>query len=403
MSQPAKKKQKLCPRLWHHCDDSVLGLILQFIGFRGAHTLMVVSKAGHEQIKASLALNWSLPYHFPRTSAQLHLKKVVTYVGLKWLNLYACKQVDNLGFLCSLQYTLTVLSLSNCTNIPGSEFIELGCLARLKSLDLSHTAINCTSGLVACVALTDLNTSWCNSLEPYQFLELGTLTSLRDLNVSFCVGFDDSVVAGLPWNQLIKLDLTGIELQSAIKLDAERCSSLRSLHLRGVNKICSLSYLYGAKNLTDINLFCCDTVTDELVMDMCRSGVQLTHLNLCRCPLTDKCLDDVFGQPLVVLDLSYCVNLTDAGFSKVMHHKTLQKLNVSECSNMTDETVRRLATVPNLTNVNLSYCYQITNDGLSQMSTLPLHRVKVYQCKKINFEKATGELKMMIERNIFRQ
>lgn len=123
-----------------------------------------------------------------------------------------------------------------------------------------------------------------------------------------------------------------------------------------------LKHIAKLSNLTSLDLSLCINITDAGLFYL--KDMHLKHLNLNFCRLiTDKGLSNLKDLPLEGLVLNTCTQLTDTGF-KYLKGLPLKKLGLS-CCNVTISTLEILKTFK-LEMLNLNLCRDLTKEALEK-------------------------------------
>ena len=206
------------------------------------------------------------------------------------------------------------LSISNCKQLTRSPPLEH--LTRLRKLFLRHCAFvddALLQQLAACRnSLEDLDLHGCKGVTESGFALLKHHTALQGLDLSF-TGITDAGAAHLETlTELVALELAGCNqlTPSFVGSWLSRLPNLEVLMLKGC-KVGDAELVVVAenlKNLTKLNLRCCDDITDD--------GLSLL-INL---------------EWLAEIDLGHCTRLTEDGMLEVcLRAPSLSKLVLCGC------------------------------------------------------------------------
>ena len=169
--------------------------------------------------------------------------------------------------------------------------------------------------------------------------------------------------------------LRNLDLQNARALDCgdfehlAQLSQLQTLNLRGQRLVSPAQLQRLASSLpalTTIDLGCCDSMTDEALLQLGKMN-GLTSLRLADTDgVTDSGLRHLSGLlSLTDLDLTGCSDVTDTGIGHLTGLDQLLTVSLKCCDHVTDVGVSILsAACPRLTNLNLGCC-QVSDEGLS--------------------------------------
>ncbi len=225
--------------------------------------------------------------------------------------------------------------------------------------------------------------------------------SLVSVDLSGCYNLTESVMEGaiqgdLPNLRCLDLGLCKDVGDGTLGRIGTYCSNLRSLSLEGNTRVTNaglLLLIWGAKELTSLNLKSCRNITDNginviaLQSDGSPFGSKLEHLGLQDCRLTDKSLAYIsLGMPsLRRINLSTISGVTDTGLKSLAQMPRLEELNLRNCDNVTDLGLAYLAddgVDSRLKVLDLSFCSSITDSGLAHVANglKELERLSICSC-----------------------
>lgn len=271
---------------------------------------------------------------------------------LRHLNLRGCAQLGSNDLFCLATRTtnLVTLSLEGCPILDSSSLASL--LSRnpnLRTLDVSGlkamTDEVASELAIYCTNLEVLDIGWCGNLSGVGLLDI----------VSFCT------------------KLKQIRLCESSALHGQKSQQIMlGLHALEGLKVLVLS---GCRDLTDdmLRFYLRGPLTDPLEQSELRK-LPLRQINLSRIPhLTDATLRNLAGvvPHLQRLELAGSANgaaFTNAGFAALFPHvPKLTHLDLEDNHLITDATLQLLASLPmakTLLHLQLSYCLEITDAGL---------------------------------------
>ncbi|MDR3108997.1 MAG: leucine-rich repeat domain-containing protein [Planctomycetaceae bacterium] len=119
--------------------------------------------------------------------------------------------------------------------------------------------------------------------------------------------------------------------------------------------------LSGCVNITDAGL--------EALKNKNAAGLLELDLDGCR-KVTDKGLEHIKGlKKLRDLDLSRCGQITDAGLIHLKGLTKLRDLDLSRCEQITDAGLIHLKGLPELREIDIAGCSKITDAGIQDLKT----------------------------------
>ena len=128
-----------------------------------------------------------------------------------------------------------------------------------------------------------------------------------------------------------------------------------------------------------------EDITDPELLDIIKRFPNITEIDLCCCnALTDAGLAHLRELPLTSLDLRWCDQITDEGLAHLRELRSLTSLYLSgSLRQITDAGLAHLRGLP-LTSLNLSGCRKISDAGLAHLRELPLTSLSLFGCRKIS-------------------
>ena len=271
---------------------------------------------------------------------------------LRHLNLRGCAQLGSNDLFCLATRTtnLITLSLEGCPILDSSSLASLlsrnTCLRTLDVSGLKAMTDEVASELaIYCTNLEVLDVGWCSNLSGVGLLDI----------VSFCT------------------KLKQIRLSESGALHGQKSQEIMlALHALEELKVLVLS---GCRDITDdmLRFYLRGPLTDPKEQSELRK-LPIRQLNLSRLPLlTDATLRNLAGVApnLQRLELAGSANgaaFTNAGFAALFPHiPRLTHLDLEDNHLITDASLQLLASLPmakSLIHLQLSYCLEITDAGL---------------------------------------
>jgi F-box and leucine-rich repeat protein 2/20 len=280
---------------------------------------------------------------------------------LRHLNLRGCAQLrgTDMFALATRTTNLVSLSLEGCPILDSMSLESLLCRnPSLRTLDLSGLKAmtdNVAYGIAThCTALERLDLGWCANLSYVGLLDI----------ISFCKGLkrlrlcESRAFAG---PQIRELMMTLHYLQNLESLVLSGCRDITDATLR--------IFLRGSQDLAG---------ADEPIRIL-----PLRHINLCRiAQVSDATLRNLAGvvPHLKKLELAGSANgatYTNAGFAALLPQiPKLTHLDLEDNHLITDATLNLLTSLPiakSLVHLQLSYCLEITDAGIIRILQHCIH------------------------------
>ncbi|XP_067915350.1 F-box and leucine-rich repeat protein 13 [Heterodontus francisci] len=307
------------------------------------------------------------------------------------------------------------LNLRGCSNIGWATFKGISDCRNLQDLNLTECA-NLTDEFVSmvvemCTSLLYLNLA-------YTAISDGTLRSLSKfglnlqyLSLAYSKKFTNKglnyLATGKGCHKLVYLDISGCTQISVrgFKSFGICCHEIEHLIINNMATLTNscitamVSYYY---NITTISLLASphisDTAIKALVLGKRLTKVKiegnkhisdtsfkifsktcpnLNHIYVTDCPrITDNSLKSISTlKHVIVLNISDCVSITDAGvrfFLDGPSASKLRELNLSNCIYITDLSLMKIAQrCQSLTHLRLRYCERLTDSGMEWLGNLP--------------------------------
>ncbi|XP_015259673.1 PREDICTED: LOW QUALITY PROTEIN: F-box/LRR-repeat protein 13, partial [Cyprinodon variegatus] len=176
-------------------------------------------------------------------------------------------------------------------------------------------------------------------LKIFQYLGIRGLLSCAEV----CCAWKSVIQSGVLWSQINlsveKYWITDSEVQ---KILLGYRPFVTHLNLRGCTSLnwSSLKYISECRNLQELNMSECLTISDIMIHRISEGCGCLLYLNLSSTLVTNLSLEAIFRNcpNLQYLSLAYCRRFTDEGFLYLSTGKgapNLIHLNLSECTQMT--------------------------------------------------------------------
>ena len=272
---------------------------------------------------------------------------------VRHLNLRGCAQLGSNDILCLATRTtnLVSLSLEGCPIYDSSSLSSL--LSRnphLKSLDVSGlrsmTDEVASELAISCSNLEVLDLGWCSSLSGVGLLDI----------VSFCT------------------QIKHLRLSESSAFNCHKANEIM-LALHGLNHL-QVLVLSGCRDVTDemLRFYLRGTQPDNQDDEDQVRKLPILHLNLSRIPhISDPTLRNMAGATPHLLRLELAgstsgTTFTNAGFSALLPNiPNLTHLDLEDNHLITDATLQFLASLPiakSLVHLQLSYCLELTDAGL---------------------------------------
>jgi uncharacterized protein YjbI with pentapeptide repeats len=161
--------------------------------------------------------------------------------------------------------------------------------------------------------------------------------------------------------------LTYLNVTNCSKLNTWYLSRLLHIHKNNINSELSTIIVSGCVELNDIffedfgqlpllhlDIRNCTKITDTGIQYLSKPNIQITHLDISGCNITDVGLQYIARMPLTYLDMSRCDKITDNGVWECFKLKSkLTHLNIQGCNNVTGynnitdkRTLQVLGTMP---------------------------------------------------------
>jgi hypothetical protein len=275
---------------------------------------------------------------------------------------------------------LTNLTLSRCELLDDEAMGHVGALTGLKKLHLQGGELLTAAGVAELRSLedlTDLSFDSCYRLSNSAILELKPHTTLRNLALRGSRHLSDSGLAPLAaLVNLESLDLsdnpsidgTGLAeaLRPLAKLSTLKLSNCRRLFQSGEN------FMSAVPNVTDLDISCCDLVSDSSVAALRSCLPRLSTINLGGCHnFRNRALASLaYLESLTSLNLEGSNALRDNGLALIQSFPKLTHLNISSCKNISDVGLACLASQTNLRDLRLDNCNNISDPGVATLSNL---------------------------------
>ena len=167
-------------------------------------------------------------------------------------------------------------------------------------------------------------------------------------------------------------------------------------------------------SLTELNLSMCKKITDQSIVKISKSAINLQILDLGGCAsISNKSLEFIHSNLHLLkhLNLRSCRNITDSGIAKLCGQvpssldiegypsqqavndnedsgfPSLEFLGLQDCQKLTDDALKYVSLgLRRLKSINLSFCASFTEFGLKSLSTMAtsLKEVNLRSCDNIS-------------------
>jgi F-box/leucine-rich repeat protein 14 len=214
------------------------------------------------------------------------------------------------------------------------------------------------------------------------------ITNLEQLNLSGCYNVTDTGLAhafslDLPHLKVLDLSLCKQVTDSSLGRIAQHLKNLEVLELGGCSNITNTGLLliaWGLKKLKRLNLRSCWHISDQgighlagLSKETAEGNLQLEYLGLQDCQrLSDESLKHIAQglTSLKVINLSFCISVTDSGLKFLSKMPKLEELNLRACDNISDIGMAGLAEEGgcSIRSLDVSFCEKIGDQALHHLS-----------------------------------
>lgn len=171
-----------------------------------------------------------------------------------------------------------------------------------------------------------------------------------------------------------------VTLQSLQELQLVQCSEITGRCLSYISQVRISKLVYAYQELFHSE--------DERIQDL-SSLFDLKYLSLEFTGINDRLVTNIQCnlKNLIVLNVSWCSDLTDSCFINISQLIFLQNLNVSRCTRITDAGVLYLSDLKSLEWLDISGCSVITDKGLSYLAQVSsLKEIDLSFCTNISYE-----------------
>lgn len=273
--------------------------------------------------------------------------------------------------------TLKRLDLSSCRKLTVVGVRFLSSITNLEVLNMTGSVLHDTSDIEHLApTLTSLNvTAW----RRFSLERVATFRNLRELCVQAVGTVSDAALCNLRGlHELRVLSLSwssGLITDDGFGIVCQQCPLMTTLTLCGTD-ITDASLRRMARDMKQLELLdlsYCVGVTDSGVRDLTSlEGLRSLHLRACvgiRAS-SEACLHMMPALQTLVLAGVKCESCED--LAKLGRHRTLQRLDVSAVQAMTNTDVGHLACITQLLELNLGLCFRIDDASVECLSRLPL-------------------------------
>lgn len=214
------------------------------------------------------------------------------------------------------------------------------------------------------------------------------IPDLESLNLSGCFSVNDATLA-LAFvreaHSLTRLDLSLCKqvTDSSLGRIAQYLKNLEELDLGGCSNLTNTGLLllvsWGLKRLRRLDLRSCWHVSDRGIGHLAGHDLEtdegnppLEYLGLQDCQrLSDEALRHVSTglKTLTSINLSFCVNISDAGLKYLAKMPSLRELNLRSCDNVSDAGIGYLAEGGSrIASLDVSFCDKVGDQALVSVS-----------------------------------
>lgn len=133
-----------------------------------------------------------------------------------------------------------------------------------------------------------------------------------------------------------------------------------------------LSHLEGVRELETLDLSECVQLSDAGLFCVASRLRSLTLLSINARSITEEAFAQIGTmRSLKHLSLASCAGVTDEGIRRVGRFEELEVLNLSDCANVTDAGLNSIAaSYTTLLRLNISGCTRVTDKGITSLATL---------------------------------
>lgn len=246
----------------------------------------------------------------------------------------------------------------------------------LSSIDLNDVEI--AAIVKSFPQLRSINLSCCNMLTDSRVLQLCQNKNLQQISISSRQVTYQSI------HYLSKLEqLTSINLSSCRKIGPVAYEAFPNLSSLNASKMdlrdSDLVSLGKCKKLTSLDLSHNADLTEQGIIHLVRAR-QLVSLQLASSlGVTLFSMRELakHSKQLQVLDLSFCVYVTNELLQSIGGIQTLRKLTLEGCIDISSKGLESFLNHPSLEFLNLSNCLHIKDTALSVLSSMPLLRTLI--------------------------
>lgn len=313
--------------------------------------------------------------------------------SLQSLILHDCQNFtrEGLKHLASIA-SLTTLELIGCVDVNDTYLEQIKDFPSLHTLKLQKCRNITNKGLkdlASLASLTSLELIKCDFVNNDTLALLKDFPALKSLNLHLCLNFTHEGLkhlASLATLRSLNLMQTCYQQPWKGLPHLAKLTSLESLNLRGCDyhQDDDLVHIKNLTALRSLNLSWLMNITDAGVKKYLKKLSSLESLELAETQITDEILEFLKNFPsLKILDLERCHLITDAGLEHLKALPSLVYLKLRGCRKITDVGIAHLQHLPALAYLDISRS-QVSDVGMSYLQQIStLMRLYLRECMKI--------------------
>lgn len=275
--------------------------------------------------------------------------------------------------------------LTNCSGLTEHSFKLLSFCKYLEYVEINGHTIsnNILKHLSSCHNVKSLNISWntivdkpiSNVLENPSNKKihngLSSLTKLEILKVNGCSNLENllyDVFPKLPKLKSLEYKFNKIDRYFCYSVLA--CANLKHLDIGSKYvKDSHIKIISNNLNLESIDLSSSTNISDLSVKYLSTMKIAILDLAFCL-KLTDKMSEYLLVlSNLCYIRLSGCNNLTDITSENISKLKNVKSVDVSEIDNLTDSSIKSFHKNNNIKMIDITNCYKITIDAIKYLGS----------------------------------
>ncbi|XP_059843192.1 F-box and leucine-rich repeat protein 13 isoform X3 [Hypanus sabinus] len=280
-------------------------------------------------------------------------------LNLQYLSLAYSKLFTNKGlnYLATGKgcHKLVYLDISGCTEISVRGFKSLGIACN----KIEHLVIN---------DMATLTTNCITAMVDY-YNNLTTVTLLGSPHIS-----DTAIKALVQGSKLTTFKTEGNKriTDTSFKIFSTSCPNLNHIYVADCSRITdnSLKFISTLKNIIVLNISDCMSITDAGIRSFLEgaSGQKLRELNISNCILiTDLSLLKIAQRCLSLthLRMRYCLHVTDSGIEWLGSLPTLTNIDLTG-TNVQEQSLSGLSSNHKIKELTVAKCSGVTDNGLQK-------------------------------------